>query len=393
LDRLWLVEGGLVGTPMATTLNEFCGRLNAVGIRVARGRVTTATLHPLVRAESVIWKHGTIIEAGLQHDYLKRTAWRESPFKYMIETQTACMTRRLVGPDARLDYPVLREFRDAGHTEWMGLLIGFGWTSNTRPGGWLGLICSWTTDGADGWTEFERRALAELSRTLALALKGSTGFAITRDLLTTYLGRDAAERVIAGQVQRGTVGKIDAGLLYADLRGFTDFAEVTEADLVATRLNVYLGCMSASVEGHGGQILKFLGDGLLAVFMSNGASTKADVCKAAFEAARDILKRVARLNAEAVSQYEPPLAVDIGLHEGVVLYGNVGAAQRLDFTVIGPAVNEAARLESLCRELGTNLLISHSFYAQAGALQARMVSLGLQRLRGVREPREVFMVR
>jgi len=168
---------------------------------------------------------------------------------------------------------------------------------------------------------------------------------------------------------------------------------VTPPATVAERLNAYLDCMGAPVEEQGGQILKFLGDGLLAVFMAHDKLEQTTVCAAALDAAEDILQRVTALNTGAPAKADRTLSVDIALHKGQVLYGNVGTSQRLDFTVIGPAVNEAARLEGLCRDLGANLLISSSFYAEAGPAQARMVSLGQHRLRGVREARELFTLR
>ena len=166
---------------------------------------------------------------------------------------------------------------------------------------------------------------------MALAMRSSTGFRVTRDLLATYLGRDASDRVTNGDIQRGAVGEIDACLLYADLRGFTDYAEATPPATVAERLNSYLDCMGAPVEEQGGQILKFLGDGLLAVFIENGAVDRTSVCAAALTAAEEILQRIATLNADAASSTARTLSADIALHKGQVLYGNVGTAQRLDF--------------------------------------------------------------
>jgi adenylate cyclase len=285
---------------------------------------------------------------------------------------------------------VLQEFRDAGHTAWMAFLIGIERT-DTPSGYDLGVICSWCTDRPGGWTKAQRETIEDVSRTMALAMRSSIGFRVTRDLLATYLGRDASNRVTAGDIQRGAVGEIEACLLYADLRGFTDYAEATPPATVAERLNAYLDCMGAPVEARGGQILKFLGDGLLAVFMFDNGSEKAVVCGSALDAAEDALRRISELNAKAGA--DRILTADIALHKGQVLYGNVGTAQRLDFTVIGPAVNEAARLEGLCRDLGTNLLISSSFHAEAGLAQARMHSLGRHRLRGVRDAREVFTLR
>src|SRR5262245_41709093 len=389
----WLIGAGLSNMPMAAILDGLCQRLNAAGFSIVRAFASIETLHPLLRAHGATWKAGTIAESDTQHDYLQQPSWHASPFRHMIDKLVPRMERELVGPNAQLDYPVFQEFRDAGFTAWIAFLLGIEKAGEAPAGYDLGVICSWATDRAGGWSAAERDALEEISRTMALAMRSNMGIRVTRELLATYLGRDASDRVTAGDIQRGAVGEIDACLLYADLRGFTDYAEATPPATVAERLNSYLDCMGAPVEEHGGQILKFLGDGLLGVFLPNGRLDKTAVCTAALTAAEDILQRISAINADAASGAARTLLADIALHKGQVLYGNVGTAQRLDFTVIGPAVNEAARLESLCRDLGTNLLISHSFYEAAGPAQARMKSLGRHRLRGVREEREVFTCR
>lgn len=382
----WLIRSGLGNMPMAAMLDEVCRRLNAAGLPVSRAFASIETLHPLLRAHSATWERGQVAESEFQHQDLRRDLWRESPFRHMINNLVPRLVRDLTGPGATLDFPVLTEFRDAGYTAWMAFLHGIDKAGDEPSGYDLGVICSWATERPGGWTEEQRAAIEGVSRTMALAMRSSIGFRVTRELLATYLGRDASDRVTSGDIQRGAVGEIEACLLYADLRGFTDYAEATPAAIVADRLNAYLDCMGAPVEERGGQILKFLGDGLLAVFLLGDGVDKAAVCAAALSAAEDILGRIAAINRDA----ERPLTADIALHLGQVLYGNVGTSQRLDFTVIGPAVNEAARLEGLCRDLGASLLVSSSFHAEAGPAQSRLTSLGHHRLRGVREPRELF---
>jgi adenylate cyclase len=198
--------------------------------------------------------------------------------------------------------------------------------------------------------------------------------------------------VIAGRVRRGSVGRDEAVILYADLRGFTDFTDRTPPEEVTRRLNACFDAMGGPVKEAGGEILKFLGDGLLAVFLPDARRGVAGAAEAALEAARKILADIETLNAAEARAGNPPLAVDLALHEGVVTSGNVGTADRLDFTIIGPAVNEATRIEGLCGPLGRHLLISDSFVRAAPALKARLCSLGRHGLRGVREPREVFTI-
>ncbi len=387
----WLVEAGLSGMPVAALLDGFCRRLAESGIPLSRGYLSTAALHPLLWATGTTWQDGRIVEAiDITPGFETREAWRASPFRHMLETEASRLHRRLTGPHALVDFPVLHEFRDAGLTEWLALFFGFGWALEHRQVGELGVIFSWATNRAGGWSATELATIESLSAALALSVKASGGLAATRDLLATYLGHDAAQRVIAGHVQRGSIGRHAAFILYADLRGFTDFADIAAPEEVTRRLNLCFDCMGEPVKAAGGEILKFLGDGLLAVFLPGPDRGTAAVASAVLDAALEVLNRIDALNATEVAAGNPALAVDIALHQGEVTYGNVGTADRLDFTVIGPAVNEATRLEALCKELGLNLLVSDSFVGAAPGLRGQLRPLGRHRLRGVREAREIF---
>ena len=389
----WLVEAGLESLPADELFDGFCRRLVAGGVPLARGFLSIGALHPLWRASSLTWQDGRIADvADFSYDYMQTPAWQVSPFRHMLETQTPRLHRRLTGDDAVLDFPVLSEFRAAGLTEWLALMRGFGWGESRQETRYLGVVLSWATDRPQGWSATERGALEQFSDTLALAARGSTTPAATRAVLATYLGQDAAALVVGGHIRRGSVGRLPTFILCADLRGFTDFAEVTAPEEVTRRLNGYFDCMGAAIEAGGGEILKFLGDGILAAFLPPDDANKPAVAAAMLAAAQDILARVDRLNMVETAAGNPALALDIALHEGEVTYGNVGTAERLDFTAIGPVINQATRIEALCKELGRNLLISDSFVRAAPALRPRLRSLGRHRLRGVREEREVFTI-
>ncbi len=391
--RRWLIDQGLVGLALPVLLEGFCQRLSALGVPLSRGHMSIATLHPQVRALSLSWLDGTLADpAHFAHSHADGAAWKESPFRHMIDNGILEMHRRLVGPDAVRDYPVLQEFAEQGYTGWVANVFGFGWNQRTGPQDQLGLVTSWATRGHGGWTDAQRRIIAELTPLFAVAVKASASQDIMRDLLATYLGRDAADRVIAGFIRRGGLRQIEACILYADLRGFTDFADRTDAHAAVAHLNECLERMGGPVVERGGEILKFMGDAMLAVFLPAAQDIRS-VHGATLDAAQDILARIAELNARPWSQASPPLAVDIALHDGEVLYGNVGTAERLDFTVIGAAVNEAARMEAMCAQLDTNLVISDSFRSGAGPHATDFVSLGRHTLRGVREPRELFTLR
>jgi adenylate cyclase len=387
----WLIEAGLAGAAVEEMLDGLCGRLVAAGVPIARSFLSIGGLHPQRRAWSLTWRDGAITDINdFPHATMDMPIWRDSPFRHMIETRTLRLHRPLTGENAILDFPVLREFRDLGITEWLGLLHGFGAREASSPAGQMGVILSWSTATAGGWTTVQLAAIEELSGTLALAVKGAALPSVMRDLLAAYLGGDAADRVIAGQVQRGSVSRVAAAILYADLRAFTDFAEAVAPEEVTRRLNGVFDCMGEPVRAAGGEILKFLGDGALVIFLPKRGDVLATVAAAAHGAAREILVRMAALNAAETAAGRAPLALDMALHAGDVTYGNIGTADRVDFTVIGPAVNEATRLENLCKELGEPLLISETFARAAPGLRDQLRSMGRHRLRGVREPQEVF---
>jgi adenylate cyclase len=387
----WLIEAGLAGAAVEEMFAGLCVRLVAAGIPIARSFLSIGGLHPQRRAWSLTWRDGAITDVNdFAHETMETPIWRDSPFRHMIETRTRWLHRPLRGENALLDYPVLREFRDLGLTEWLALLHGFGAREPTSQAGQLGVILSWATAEAVGWNAAQLAAIEELSGTLALAVKGAALPGVMRDLLAAYLGGDAADRVIAGQVQRGSVSRVAAAILYADLRGFTDFAEATAPEEVTRRLNGAFDCLGEPVRAAGGEILKFLGDGALVIFLPKSGTGLAVVAAAALDAASAILVRVAALNTTEAAAGHPPLVFDMALHAGDVTYGNIGTADRVDFTVIGPAVNEATRLESLCKELGEPVLISQAFVRAAPHLSKRLRSTGHHRLRGVREPQEVF---
>jgi adenylate cyclase len=193
-------------------------------------------------------------------------------------------------------------------------------------------------------------------------------------------------RILGGQVRQGTAQQLSAAIMIADLRGFTGVADRTPAERLVAGLNEHLGAVVEAVERHSGQVLKFLGDGLLAVF-SLAARPAEAACADALAAAQEALAANAAVNARRATTGEPPLALDIALHLGDVMYGNVGSVRRLDFTVIGPAVNEASRIEALCEPLGCHLLTSAAF---ARACPRSLRSQGRHALRGVARPQELF---
>ncbi len=280
---------------------------------------------------------------------------------------------------------MLDRFRAKGATEYLALQTIFGEAHRLGPADRV--LTSWLTDAPAGFDEAHLAAIEQLAPPIALALKAASTYRIATSVIETYLGQDAGRRVLGGTIERGAGETIRAALWMCDLQGFTTLADTTPRDRLLALLHEYFECMVNTVGEHQGQVLKFMGDGLLAIFnrADDGAS-----CRAALEAADRVMGRVAEVTARRQANGLPVTRFYIGLHLGDVLYGNIGARNRLDFTVIGPAVNEVSRIEAMCRALDQDLIVSSAFADVVKGSSERIVSLGRYVLRGVRRPQELF---
>jgi adenylate cyclase len=394
----WLANTGLRNMPLEQMVDGFCLRLNQMGIAVARTFVGINTLHPMIRARSMIWDRttGPSVKFEFNHADIGNLVWRQSPFARMLRDGVTEERHRLTDAKAIPPEPVFVELHGAGMTEWLGVTFPFGEREmQVGPAGevdaasQLGLVCSLATDRPGGFSTDDLALLRQLLPIFAVAIKGTTMRSIGRGLLATYLGTDPADRVLAGTIMRGEVQSVEAVLFFADLRDFTRLADIMPGRELIAMLDDYFDCMARPVVKRGGEILKFMGDGLLATF-GIGAALRADVCRTALDAASEAIAAVAALNANRTAAGQLIADLDLALHVGEVLYGNVGTDARLDFTVIGPAVNEASRIELLCKELGWNVLVSQEFAAAATYCRGRLSSVGRHRLRGVRDDTELF---
>ncbi|MBN9560130.1 MAG: adenylate/guanylate cyclase domain-containing protein [Alphaproteobacteria bacterium] len=391
----WLAEAGLGNMPLEEMVDGFSRRLNRMGISIARTFVGTNTLHPMVSVRSMVWTRpsGPSERWEFDHVSVNDRIVQQSPFVRMLREGIAEERRMLTDAAELSEPPVFEELRAAGMTEWLGRVFSFGELSPRFRGSnqaeridRLWLACSLSTDRPGGYGADELAVLKLVLPVFAVAVKAATMRGVGHGLLATYLGRDPAERVLSGTILRGEVQNVRAVLLYADLRGFTQMAGVTADRELIAMLDDYFDCMVRPVMRRGGEILKFLGDGLLAAF----AADSEDVGSAALDAAEEALSLVESLNAGRHAANQPIMALDVALHVGDVLYGNVGIDARLDFTVIGPAVNEASRIEFMCKSVDRNLLASGQFIEAAPRCRSRLVSIGRHRLRGVREEAELF---
>jgi adenylate cyclase len=254
-----------------------------------------------------------------------------------------------------------------------------------------GIFFSCATDAQGGFDDGQLKQLGDALPYLALAVKSRSTFDVARTLLETYVGVDAGHRVLTGEIDRRSVQRIQAVIWFCDLRGFSSVANRVPKEELLEILDAYLDAMARPVLDNRGQILKFLGDGFLATFNLEGRESEA-VCADALAAAAQLVDYFPRFNAERRAAGKRTLDFGVAVHLGEVLYGNIGASERLDFTVVGSAVNEASRIEGMCRPLGRKVLVSGSFRKAAGESGSGMASLGFHALRGIREPQELFTI-
>jgi adenylate cyclase len=395
--HVWAVGQGLLGTGAAELFDGFCQRLVLGGLPLWRASAAMRTLHPQWGGYSYLWRRdlNAIEPSKFERDNENSQVWLTSPFAYLVGQARAeggsgdpwrHLRRHLCGPEALLDFPLLEELARAGGTDYFAQIVRFGPEGDASRG--TGIAYSFATDRREGFGEDDLALLRAVLPALSLAMMTHAGHTIASGLLGAYLGDDAGRRVHAGAVERGSVESIRAVLWFADIRGFTTLADSTAGLEVIELLDEVFEALTASLRSRGGQVLKFMGDGMLAIFPLR-AETQAATCRNTIDAAREAMYAVDRVNRARAEASKPVAEVDLALHIGEVLYGNVGAADRLDFTVIGPAVNEASRIETLCEPLGRKVLVSAEFAAAAGSCIG-LQPLGHHRLRGVRDPRAIY---
>ena len=338
----WLVDEASTSSGPDRFLADLGTRLAGDGLPLAGGALALAVPHPIIARRTWLWRanSGTVIEA-LGFAGAPLSAGQE----WLAGLGPVQQDPIGVGPDA----PIL------------------GW-AGTRPLG-----------------SPEAARLRQVARFAAAPLSALAGRAALAALLEAYLGRRSAARVQAGAMRRGTGEMIRAALFCADLRGFTALSEATDPVVMIATLDSWFDRVAGAVHAFGGEVLKFVGDGVLAIFPVTG--TPAEACEAALRAITAARAGMAHLDAARQTQGQPPLPFGVALHLGEILWGNIGAADRLDFTAIGPAVNLVSRLEGLCRPLGRSVLISG---AVAAEVATPLVPLGQHALRGIGAPCAVF---
>jgi adenylate cyclase len=392
--HIWAVREGLKGASAYDLFDGYCQRLVIDKVPLWRAHASMETLHPQWSGYGYVWRRdlNAIQPEQYTHDTMSGPDWLESPIYHLVSRARAgehnpTLRRRLeAGPEQR-DFPLLQQFFAAGATDYFAHLFMFG-TDGDRSQG-TGIACTFAADRKGGFNDDDIALLQATLPALSLAMKADAGHVIAAALLRTYLGEETGRRVHAGAIHRGSVETIHAVLWYADIRGFTPASDAAPGPVIVEMLNAVFEVLAAALRECGGEVLKFLGDGMLAT-LPFAEADRAAACQRALDAAVAAVRGLATLNATREAAGLHPIIVDLALHVGDVLYGNVGAADRLDFTVIGPAVNEVARMEALCEPLGRPVLVSAEFAAALEDADGRLQSIGRYELRGVKEAKEIF---
>ena len=345
----WLFKEGRMLASADELTRQLGNRLLEQGAPLWRLRMSVRTLHPLLSATTSEWErdNSAIEPVSVAHGIESRPAYVGSPFK-TIATTRAPFRKRICDGLTSDDHTALHELQERGATDYLGLPMLF---SNNAVA-----IVVFNTDTEGGYTDDDIIQFERLSAFLAPIIEVYSARNVSHAVAHAYLGQRTGQRVLDGQITRGHIENINAAILISDIRNWTGLNNNVSSEKALSLANDYFEVIADAVAGNGGEILKFLGDGVLAIFpFESDQGDSGCVCDNALNAARQAM--------QLARQSEPPLALEfgIGMHFGEVLYGNIGAATRIDFTVMGQAVNTAARIESLCGKMDRAILFSEEF--------------------------------
>jgi adenylate cyclase len=386
----WLVSQGLTGASENDLVRGFCERCRTEGLDLSRGLVFIDTLHPIFEGRGFRWSdiatnESDRFEYGSTNEGDAAQNWRRSTFYHMLEHGHDELKIDLA-ECASLDFSMIDDLAAQGHRHFVAFVHRFGEAGTI---GQMDCVYSyWLTRHAQGFGEQGLSALRDLVPVLGLAIKSAAQVDIARTLGRVYLGRDASEQVLRGRISRGVTERISAVLWFSDLRGSTAISESIGPDEIIPFLNDYAQAAIDAIHEAGGDVLKLIGDGVLAMFTGEDMAAAR---QAALRAEHRFRRNMISLNARRAGAGRPITSAYVGLHVGEVFYGNIGSEDRLDFTVVGPAVNEVSRIASMCSSVDRELLASLDFRAGLDAAgRGFLVSTGRFALRGIGRAQDLY---
>jgi adenylate cyclase len=386
----WLVKQGLTGAAGNELLRGFCERCRAEGLELSRGLAFIDTLHPIFEGRGFRWNdietdEADIFEYGSSNEGDAAQNWRRSTHYHMLEHGMDEMLIDL-SESGSADFFQVRDLRASGHRYFLAFVHRF--SAAGTIGEMDGFYSYWVTRNTKGFGEQDLAALRDLVPALGLAIKSAAQIDIARTLGRVYLGRDAAEQVMRGRISRGVTERIKAVLWFSDLRGSTGISESIAPDEIIPFLNDYAQAAIDAIHEAGGEVLKLIGDGVLAMFTRDDMG---EAKRAALRAEQFFRNNMSELNTRREADGRPVTSAYVGLHVGEVFYGNVGSEDRLDFTVVGPTVNEVSRIASMCRSVDREFLTSADFRDGLDTAGRRyLVSTGRYALRGISRAQDLY---
>ncbi|MBX9946700.1 MAG: adenylate/guanylate cyclase domain-containing protein [Reyranella sp.] len=356
-------------------------QIAAAGVPLYRLAYFQRTLHPEFSGKGYFWRRGGRVEAGaVPHGFQQGPEYLDNPLPAVYEHRCTFRFRlERLEPQA----PILRQLKSEGATDYVAMPLFF---SNGHMD-----ALSVVSDKPGGFSpaDLDRLYLLHFAFTRIVEIHALRDTAT--NLLDAYVGHAAGQRILAGEVKRGDGQTIEAVIWYCDLRGFTRMSDRLPRDAIVAMLNDYFGAMGSAITSAGGEILKFMGDAMLAVLPIDRPAQRAETAARAVHAASAAAASIGELNRTREAAGGPPLRFGLALHIGEVMFGNIGASMRLDFTIIGPAVNYAARLEKLCSSIGRSVIMSAALAALLP--EADLVPLGHHGLKDVDAAQEVYGLR
>lgn len=370
---------------LVSVMTAFAGLIRSHGTPLDRVSLHLRLLDPRIRGITYIWTDAGVEVIERVHGIEFTPTYQQSPMYSIIEEDSGGIRVRLDRVSPPYQFPIIDELVGAGFTDYAAVPMVF--SDGRRQ------VATVATRRAGGFSVSELALLADTMPALAMLVEVRGMQQVASSLMRTYVGARTGARILAGEIRRGTGITMPAVLWYCDLQGFTPLADRLPLHQLIALLNNYFEIMGGAVQAEGGEILKFIGDAMLAIFPIEDKTDITEVahvsCRA-MAAAEAAMAGMVRLNAERQAWGQPALGGGIALHLGDVMYGNIGAPDRLDFTVIGPAVNLVSRLQGLTRRMQRPLLTSAAFAHTCQADPPRLLSLGFQPVRGLTEPVEVF---
>ena len=393
----WIVQSAMTDLNLDDFFVEFCERVANIGIPLYRLQMALSILHPTMAAKSLTWRKGVGISIDSHaHSTVETDQWLQSPMRAVLENNLPEIRQSLEVPDDELAFPILNDLKAEGATDYYMFPVTFdsgkfhfhqvAYDRNRRDG----MIISWASDTPGGFNADDIAAINRLTSRLSIVVKLWVREQISLNVASAYMGPQVGKRVLDGQIRRGDVELIHAVIWYTDLRHSTDMADTLPLDQVMEALDRYFDCTAGAVIDNGGQVLRFIGDAVLAIFPFQKGSTieTQNAHINAYRAALDAFERMKDVNKERAKGGVDELSFGLGLHTGELLFGNIGVPERVEFSVIGGTANEVARIEGMTKELAVPALFTQSFTDHLADVDWQ--TQGSFNLRGVKASKTLF---